>query len=203
MFTIHTITIQAVHQQDSWVVHRREESLCSDIPANTSGLRLGEKVRTERQLIYARGPLSNFRLWGKAGAIRCQSSELSISQPVVSDQSKSMSSGAHECSDPHPRFGWRHVWSRGPSPAGGRGGEGGSVPFPEAQGSIPTARGRVARRKMAARSAADSHVSRQHRQHAPSRSDESPTRREVQTRAASMPQKVPRVCRPGRQGITA
>lgn len=104
MFTIHSITIQAVHQQGSWVVHSREErkSLSRHPCQHIGPPPWGKGYNREAAALRKGTPLSNFPLWGKAEAIRCRSSELSISQPLASGQSESMSSGSAEgqCSVP-------------------------------------------------------------------------------------------------------
>lgn len=128
-------------------------------------------------------PFSNLRLWEKAQAIHPRSPALSISQPFVFSPRGSLSS-----QKPRAR-------ARNPAPSGGaeagaeqklepgvrawRGAEL-SAPILPTLRPVPTAHRPRAQRKMAARSAADSHVSRRYRRTPPPPLAESRTPRVAQ-----------------------
>lgn len=76
------------------------------------------------------------------------------------------------------------------------------APVPAAPGSVPSARGPMARRKMAARSAADSHVSRRARRAPPPPLAKSPTPRGGRPWATSRPPRCG-AGRPRRAGVGA
>lgn len=171
------------------ILHLRDsDGLCPDVPADRPYLR---RNRSEQGSSWSNGvtalqkgaPFSNLRLWEKAQAMHPRSPALSISQPFVFSPRGSLSpqkprtraripapsAGAEAGADQKLEPGMR-AW---------RGAEL-SAPILPTLRSVPIAHQPRAQRKMAARSAADSHVSRRYRRTPPPPLAESRTPRDAQ-----------------------